>query len=103
MIHNISGKQSTTKVQPLHVNNNDVSDVPGIAHALGQTFSANSANSSSQQYNANFQSFRAEHLTGLTVEVFHPEEFTYSKQYHSVCEYNANLRTAAAIWITSTL
>ena len=56
-IHKISGKQSSNKVHPLHVNNNDVSDVPGIAHALGQTFSANS---SSQQYNANFQSFRSQ-------------------------------------------
>jgi len=57
MIHKISGKQSSTKVHALHVNNNDVSDVPGIAHVLGQTFSANS---SSQQYNANFQSFHSQ-------------------------------------------
>jgi len=52
-----SGKQSSNKVYPLHVNNNDVSDVPGIAHVLGQTFSANS---SSHQYNTNFQSFRCQ-------------------------------------------
>ena len=57
MIHKISGKQSSNRVHPLHVNNNHVSDVPGIAHVLGQTFSANS---SSQQYNANFQSSRSQ-------------------------------------------
>jgi len=57
MIHKISGKQFSNKVRPLHVDNNDVSDVPGIAHVLGQTFSANS---SSQQYNANLQTFRSQ-------------------------------------------
>ena len=56
-MHKISGKQSGNKVHPLRVNSDDVSDVPGIAHVLGQTFSANS---SSQQYNANFQSFRSQ-------------------------------------------
>ena len=57
MIYKISGKQSSNKVHSLHVNSNDVCDVPGIAHVLGQTFSANS---SSQQHNANFQSFRSQ-------------------------------------------
>ena len=55
MIRKISGKQSTNKVHPLHVNTNDVTDVPGIANALGQTFSDNS---SSEKFNTKFQSFR---------------------------------------------
>ena len=55
MIRKISGKHSSSKVHPLHVNDDDVTDVPGIANALGQTFSDNS---SSEQFNTKFQSFR---------------------------------------------
>ena len=55
MICKISGKHTGTKIPYLHVNNSEVTDIPGIANSLAQTFSDNS---SSEQYSTQFQSFR---------------------------------------------
>jgi len=54
MIHKISSKPTGTKIPHLHVNNNEVTDIPDIANSLAQTFSDNS---SSKQYSTKFQSF----------------------------------------------
>jgi len=52
MVRKISGKISGN--HPLQVDNNEVSDIPGIANSLAHAFSDNS---SSEQYTAKFQSF----------------------------------------------
>ena len=55
MIHKVSGNQHNSKINHLDVNNTEITDTPGIANALAQTFSDNS---SSEQYTINFQFFR---------------------------------------------
>ena len=51
----ISGKQHSSKISHLDVNDTEITDTHGIANALAQTFSDNS---SLEQYTTNFQSFR---------------------------------------------
>ena len=55
MVRKISGKQSTQKINHLHVSGAEVTDVSEIANTLGHTFSENS---SSEHYSSRFKSFK---------------------------------------------
>jgi len=55
MVRKISGKCSNTKFHHLKVNGDEVTDIPGIANSLAQTFCQNS---SSQQCTQKFDSYR---------------------------------------------
>jgi len=54
MVSKISGKQSTSKINHLQINNSEVTYISDIANTLGQTFSDNS---SSEHYSTRFKSF----------------------------------------------
>ena len=55
MVRKITGKPSANPIRHLKVNNVEVSDIPGIANTIAQTFSNNS---SPENYSNKFQSFR---------------------------------------------
>jgi len=55
MIRKISGKQSAHKINHLHVNGAEVTDVSDIVNSLGETFSDNS---SSDHYSTPFKSYK---------------------------------------------
>ena len=57
MVHKIAGKKSANEIHHLHVDGDEVTELADISNKIGQTFSNNS---SAENYNSKFQSFRSQ-------------------------------------------